>query len=194
MFVDNDLRAYRASPGRGTWRCWTRSGPGAWRPCWPGTPTGCIAHRSSWRPTSARVTTAEDGRAHTVQAGPLDLSSPSGRMVARQLGAVARYESEHRSERVRRRVSRTLSRVAVLVGRDRSVTRTTGSPCGSPRPRRCALRWKPSWPVPRCAAVARDLTATGLTTTMKARPGMRTRYARCCCAPVTPGCGTTRAR
>lgn len=27
---------------------------------------------------------------HTVQAGPLDLSSPSGRMVARQLGAVAR--------------------------------------------------------------------------------------------------------
>lgn len=38
----------------------------------------------------------------TVQAGPLDLSTPSGRMIARQLGAVARYESEHRSERVRR--------------------------------------------------------------------------------------------
>ncbi|MGD1237275.1 recombinase family protein [Mycobacterium seoulense] len=38
---------------------------------------------------------------HTVQAGPLDLSTPSGRMVARQLGAVARYESEHRSERVK---------------------------------------------------------------------------------------------
>jgi hypothetical protein len=36
-----------------------------------------------------------------LQAGPLDLSTPSGRMVARQLGAVARYESEHRSERVR---------------------------------------------------------------------------------------------
>ncbi len=37
---------------------------------------------------------------HTVKAGPLDLATPAGRMVARQLGAVARYESEHRSERV----------------------------------------------------------------------------------------------
>ncbi|GHH67456.1 serine recombinase [Streptosporangium violaceochromogenes] len=40
---------------------------------------------------------------HTVQAGPLDLSTPSGRMVARQLGAVARFESEHKAERQRRR-------------------------------------------------------------------------------------------
>jgi site-specific DNA recombinase len=38
---------------------------------------------------------------HCVKAGELDLSTASGRMVARQLGAVARYESEHRSERVR---------------------------------------------------------------------------------------------
>jgi len=38
---------------------------------------------------------------HTVQAGNLDLSTASGRMVARQLGAVARYESEHRGDRVR---------------------------------------------------------------------------------------------
>lgn len=37
---------------------------------------------------------------HTVKAGPIDLATPSGRMVARALGAVARYESEHRSERV----------------------------------------------------------------------------------------------
>ncbi len=39
---------------------------------------------------------------HTVRAGLLDLSTPSGRMVARQLGAVAQYESEHKSDRVRR--------------------------------------------------------------------------------------------
>ncbi|GAA1877920.1 recombinase family protein [Pseudonocardia ailaonensis] len=39
---------------------------------------------------------------HTVQAGVLDLATPSGRMVARQLGAVARFESEHKAERVRR--------------------------------------------------------------------------------------------
>jgi len=38
----------------------------------------------------------------TVQAGQWDLSTPSGRMTARQLGAVARYESEHKADRVRR--------------------------------------------------------------------------------------------
>lgn len=37
----------------------------------------------------------------TVQAGPYDLSTPSGRMAARVVGSVARFESEHKSERVR---------------------------------------------------------------------------------------------
>lgn len=37
---------------------------------------------------------------HTVMAGPIDLATPSGRLVARQLGAVARYEVEHAIERV----------------------------------------------------------------------------------------------
>ncbi|MFE5189220.1 recombinase family protein [Streptomyces sp. NPDC056628] len=39
---------------------------------------------------------------HTVQAGQLDLSTPSGRMTARILGAVAKQESEHKGERVAR--------------------------------------------------------------------------------------------
>lgn len=38
----------------------------------------------------------------TVQAGRVDLATPAGRMQARQLGIIARYESEHRSERTRR--------------------------------------------------------------------------------------------
>jgi site-specific DNA recombinase len=38
----------------------------------------------------------------TVKAGPLDLASPSGRMLARQLGAVSRFESEQHSERTKR--------------------------------------------------------------------------------------------
>jgi len=37
----------------------------------------------------------------TVRAGLLDLSTPAGRMMARTFGLIARYESEHRSERVR---------------------------------------------------------------------------------------------
>lgn len=39
---------------------------------------------------------------HTVQAGAWDLSTPSGRAVARTLGAWARYESEHKGQRIRR--------------------------------------------------------------------------------------------
>ncbi|WP_194239985.1 recombinase family protein [Amycolatopsis sp. YIM 10] len=38
---------------------------------------------------------------YTVKAGHLDLSTPSGRMVARQLGAVARFESEHKADRIK---------------------------------------------------------------------------------------------
>jgi DNA invertase Pin-like site-specific DNA recombinase len=45
----------------------------------------------------------------TVQAGSWDLSTPSGRLIARQLGGVARYESEHKSERVRRALEQNAS-------------------------------------------------------------------------------------
>lgn len=50
------------------------------------------------------ITVVETAGVHveTVQAGQWDLSTPSGRMNARTLGNVARYESEHKSERVRR--------------------------------------------------------------------------------------------
>jgi site-specific DNA recombinase len=41
-------------------------------------------------------------RVETVQAGELDLKSASGRAVARTLGAWARYESEHKSDRITR--------------------------------------------------------------------------------------------
>jgi DNA invertase Pin-like site-specific DNA recombinase len=39
----------------------------------------------------------------TAQAGNIDLSTPSGRLVARQLGSVARYESEHKAARIARK-------------------------------------------------------------------------------------------
>jgi DNA invertase Pin-like site-specific DNA recombinase len=40
----------------------------------------------------------------TVQSGQVDLSSPSGRLNARVVGAFARYESEHKSSRIRRKL------------------------------------------------------------------------------------------
>jgi len=39
----------------------------------------------------------------TVQAGFVDLNTPAGRMNARVLGSFARYESEHKSERIKRK-------------------------------------------------------------------------------------------
>ncbi len=39
---------------------------------------------------------------HTVKAGEIDLSTPSGRAVARTLGAWARFEVEHKSDRTKR--------------------------------------------------------------------------------------------
>lgn len=40
----------------------------------------------------------------TVTAGKYDLSTPAGRMNARIVGSVAEYESEHKSERIRRKL------------------------------------------------------------------------------------------
>lgn len=42
---------------------------------------------------------------HTVKSGVIDLSHASGRMTARVHCAVARHESEHKSERVKRRIA-----------------------------------------------------------------------------------------
>jgi hypothetical protein len=45
----------------------------------------------------------------TVQAGRWDLSTPSGRYMARSIGNNSRYESEHKSERVRRALEQNAS-------------------------------------------------------------------------------------
>lgn len=41
----------------------------------------------------------------TVRSGDYDLATPSGRVMARTLGAFARYESEHKSDRIRRKLA-----------------------------------------------------------------------------------------
>lgn len=53
----------------------------------------------------------------TVKAGPLDLATPSGRLVARQLGAVARYEVEHSIERIQRAKVQTAMAGGFMGGR-----------------------------------------------------------------------------
>ena len=47
---------------------------------------------------------------HTVKGGEIDLETPEGRLQARMLGTLARYESEHRSDRVRRAMDQNAER------------------------------------------------------------------------------------
>jgi DNA invertase Pin-like site-specific DNA recombinase len=47
---------------------------------------------------------------HTVKGGEIDLETPEGRLQARMLGTLARYESEHRSDRVRRALDQVAER------------------------------------------------------------------------------------
>jgi DNA invertase Pin-like site-specific DNA recombinase len=80
---------------------------------------------------------------HTVPAGDVDLSTPVGRMFARQLGTFARYESEHRGERAaagapRPRPPGPLGRRAPPLrlrpaARRRRATRPRRHPCRRPR-------------------------------------------------------------
>lgn len=101
VFCDNDLSAYSGKP-RPAYRSLLDAIAG-------GSVDAVLAwhtdrlHRS---PTELeQFITASEPRSvptFTVKAGPLDLSTPSGKLVARQLGAVARYEVEHQVERQQR--------------------------------------------------------------------------------------------
>jgi site-specific DNA recombinase len=102
VLVDNDLSAYS----------------GKKRPDYERLLEGLRAGRYSavivWHPDRLHRSPAELERfidvieaarvqVHTVTAGDVDLATASGRMTARIVGAVARHESEHRSERLKRK-------------------------------------------------------------------------------------------
>lgn len=98
VYVDNDLSAYSGKPRPGYRQLLADIGRGeidvvlAWH-------TDRL-HRSPVE-LEEYISICEQHGAptHTVKAGPIDLATPSGRLVARQLGAVARYEVEHSIER-----------------------------------------------------------------------------------------------
>jgi site-specific DNA recombinase len=99
VHVDNDLSAYSGKPRPG-YRALLdsiSSGDVGTVLCWH---TDRL-HRSPAELEEWITVCEPHGVAvHTVKAGLLDLATPAGRMVARQLGSVARYESEHKGERV----------------------------------------------------------------------------------------------
>lgn len=102
VYVDNDTSAYRAKPRANyerlldALRTGRVSGVIAWHPD--------RLHRSPKElETFIDVIEAAGAVVATVQAGDLDLSTAAGRMSARIVGAVARHESEQKSERIRRK-------------------------------------------------------------------------------------------
>lgn len=99
-YTDNDLSAYSGKP-RPEYRQLLDAVAG-----------GLVDVIVSWHPDRLHRSPAEleefitlverhSVAVETVRAGAWDMTTPSGRLVARQLGAVARFESEHKSERVR---------------------------------------------------------------------------------------------
>jgi DNA invertase Pin-like site-specific DNA recombinase len=102
VYVDNDLSAYSGKPRPDYLRMLSDLREGridavlAWH-------TDRL-HRSP-RELEEFIDVCERRRVlvETVKAGPVDLSTPAGRAVARTLGAWARYESEHKAERNKRK-------------------------------------------------------------------------------------------
>jgi DNA invertase Pin-like site-specific DNA recombinase len=103
VYVDNDLSAYsgKVRPEYARLLDDVRAGRVdaivAWHPD--------RLHRSP-RELEDFITVVESAGipVETVTAGTTDLSTPTGRAVARTVGAWARFESEHKAERVRRKL------------------------------------------------------------------------------------------
>lgn len=101
VLIDNDLSAYSNRKRR----------PG-YQQLLEAVKSGTFAAIIAWHPDRLHRSPAElEGfidvvdaariPVYTCTAGDLDLSTASGRMTARIVGAVARHESEHKSERIR---------------------------------------------------------------------------------------------
>jgi site-specific DNA recombinase len=102
VYVDNDLSAYSGKTRPAYQRLLADIEAGnveavvAWHPD--------RLHRSSVELEAFIDLVERSGvGVETVQAGRVDLGTPAGRMNARMLGTVARYESEHKSDRIRRK-------------------------------------------------------------------------------------------
>ncbi len=103
VYVDNDVSAFSGKPRPAYRRMLNDIGSGridlvvAWH--------GDRLHRSPLElETFIGLIESTGCQVATVQSGELDLTTPSGRLNARVVGSFARYESEHKSKRVRRKL------------------------------------------------------------------------------------------
>lgn len=102
VVVDNDVSAYSGAPRKaygellGLMKSGAISGVLTWH-------TDRLHRSPRELETYIDVSESHGVTTQTVKAGEIDLSTPSGRAVARTLGAWARYESEHKSDRITRK-------------------------------------------------------------------------------------------
>src|SRR5215211_3052953 len=101
VHADNDLSAYsgKPRPGYEALLADLRAGTADAVICWH---TDRLHRRPVELEEYIAVCEPRGVPTMTVKAGPVDLATPAGRMVARQLGAVGRYEVEHMVERQQR--------------------------------------------------------------------------------------------
>ncbi|AZS39970.1 hypothetical protein CVS54_01288 [Microbacterium oxydans] len=101
VFVDNDISAYSGAP-RPQYRALldaVRRGEVRGIIAWH---TDRLHRRASELEEFVNLAEAHHLQIQTVTAGTVDLSTASGRMVARMLGAAAQHEVEHAKERMKR--------------------------------------------------------------------------------------------
>lgn len=140
VLSDNDVSAYSGKRRPGYARLLELISAGAvdvvvaWN-------TDRLHRRLSELVTYTEVCAPKSVTTHTVRTGPIDLSTPSGILVAQQLGAVAEYESRNRSARVR-------------AAKDQRAA--TGSWSGGPRP----FGWESDGVTPRAAEAGLIRAAT----------------------------------
>lgn len=103
VFIDNDISAYsgKARPQYAAMMKRVAAGEVDAVLCWQ-------IDRITRRPVEleAYMEACSEGKAvtHTVRMGEIDLSTESGQMIARMLGAAARFESDIKAARIRRAV------------------------------------------------------------------------------------------
>lgn len=99
VYVDNDISAYSGAP-RPQYRAMldaVRAGELQGIVAWH---TDRLHRRNAELEEFVTIAEAHALQIQTVTSGPLDLTSASGRMVARMLGAAAQHEVDHARERM----------------------------------------------------------------------------------------------
>ncbi|WP_434613443.1 recombinase family protein [Arthrobacter sp. A5] len=103
VFIDNDISAYsgKRRPEYEAMLSLLEAGAASAVICWH---TDRLHRRPVELERYIDVCNAANVTTHAVKSGELDLATGSGKMVARMLGAAARYESDQKGERIKRAI------------------------------------------------------------------------------------------